>query len=78
MCVNKFNLPLSTVLTLWKNKEKILFAFERNPTKNKLRRKCGFDNTDKALVEWFKVHINAGFPIKSATLKTQIEKSAVH
>jgi hypothetical protein len=33
----KFNLSSSTVLTLWKNKEKILSAFEKNLTTKKKR-----------------------------------------
>jgi hypothetical protein len=36
-------------------------------------RKCGFDDTYKALLEWFKVQSDAGFPNNSPILKIQAE-----
>jgi hypothetical protein len=59
VCKKKFYLSLSTVS--WKNKEKILSAFEKNLTTNKKMRKCGFDDVDKALMEWLKLKRDAGF-----------------
>jgi hypothetical protein len=40
-------------------------------------RKCGFDDIDKALFEWFKVQRDAGFPISGHILKMQAEKFAL-
>jgi hypothetical protein len=37
---------------------------------------CDFGNVDQALLEWFKVQRNAGFPINSPILKVQAEKFA--
>jgi hypothetical protein len=39
-------------------------------------RKCDLGNVDQALLEWFKVQRNAGFPIKGPILKVQAEKFA--
>jgi hypothetical protein len=46
-----------------------------NLTTNKKIRKCGFDYNDKALLEWFKVHRDVGFPINDPILKIQAEKN---
>jgi hypothetical protein len=40
-------------------------------------RKCEFDDIDKALLEWFKVQRDAGFPISGLILKIQAEKFAM-
>jgi hypothetical protein len=72
----KFNLSPSTVSTLWKNKEAILSTLENNLTTNKKMRKCELGNVDQALLEWFKVQRNAGFPINGPILKVQAEKFA--
>jgi hypothetical protein len=71
-----FNLSPSTVSTLWKNKEVILSALENNLTTNKKMRKCDLGNVDQALLKWFKVQRNAGFPINGPILKVQPEKFA--
>jgi hypothetical protein len=39
-------------------------------------RKCDLGNVDQALLEWFKVQRNAGFPINGPVLKVQAEKFA--
>jgi hypothetical protein len=39
-------------------------------------RKCDLGNVDQALLEWFKVQRNAGFPINGLILKVQAEKFA--
>jgi hypothetical protein len=62
---------------LWKNKEQILSAFEKNLTTNKKMRKCAFDNSDKALLEWFKVQRYTGFPINGPIFKIQAENFAM-
>jgi hypothetical protein len=46
------------------NKEAILSTLENNLSTNKKIRKCDLVNVDQALLEWFKVQRNAGFPIK--------------
>jgi hypothetical protein len=40
-------------------------------------RKCGFDDIDEALLEWFKVKGDAGFSINGPILKIQAEKFAM-
>jgi hypothetical protein len=72
----QFNLSSSTVSNLWKNKEGILSALENNLTTNKKMRKCDLGNVDQALLEWFKVHRNAGFPNNGPILKVQAKKFA--
>jgi hypothetical protein len=41
-------------------------------------RKCRFDNINKALLEWFMVQRDAGFPINGPILKIEAEKCAMH
>jgi hypothetical protein len=57
-------------------KQAILSALENNLTTNKKMRKCDLGNVNQALLEWFKVKRNAGFPINSPILKVQAEKFA--
>jgi hypothetical protein len=59
-----------------KNKEAILSALENNLTTNKKIRKCDLGHINQALMEWFKVQRNAGFPINGPILKVQAEKFA--
>jgi hypothetical protein len=59
----KFKLSSPKVSTLWKNKEQILPLSVKNLTTNKKMKKCGPDNTDKALLEWFMMQTDAVFPI---------------
>jgi hypothetical protein len=73
--MQKINLSPSTVSTLWKNK-RFVSALESNLTTNKNMRKCDLGNVDQALLEWFKVQRNAGFPINGPILKVQAEKLA--
>jgi hypothetical protein len=54
-------------------KQAILSALENNLTTNKKMRKCDLVNVDQALLEWFKVQRNAGFPINGPILKVQAE-----
>jgi hypothetical protein len=68
---------LSTVSTLQKNKQKILSAFQNNPTTYKKIRKCVSDDIDKALMEWFKVQRDVSFPINGPISKTKAEKTAI-
>jgi hypothetical protein len=73
----KINSLPSTVSTLWKNKEAILSALANNlTTTNKKMRICDLGNVDQALLEWFNVQRNAGFPINGPILKVQAEKFA--
>jgi hypothetical protein len=62
---------------LWDNNGQILSALEKNLTTNKKISKCGFDDIDKALLAWFKVQRDAGFPINDPILKIQAEKFAM-
>jgi hypothetical protein len=39
-------------------------------------RKCDLGNVDQALLEWFKVQRNDGFPINGPILKVQAEQFA--
>jgi hypothetical protein len=55
---------------VWKNKRQIFSALERISLQTKERRKCGFDNVGKALLEWCKVQRDAaGFPVSGPILK---------
>jgi hypothetical protein len=70
----KINLSPSIFQLNGKNKEAILSALENNLTANNKMRKCDLGNVDQALLEWFKVQRNAGFPINGTILKVQAEK----
>jgi hypothetical protein len=62
---------------LWKNKEQILSAFEKNLTTNQQTRKFGFNHIDKALLEWFNVQRDTGFPINGPIFKIKAGKFAM-
>jgi hypothetical protein len=64
------------IFNFMKNEEAILSALENNLTTNKKMRNCDFGSADQALLEWFKVQRNAGFPINGPILKVQAEKFA--
>lgn len=51
----KYDLPRSTVSTIWKNKDKILKDFESSECDGKKRRvrQCIFEDVDKAVSTWF-------------------------
>lgn len=72
----KYGLSSSTVSTIWKNREVILSAFEKNLVNTKKFKKCEKEDIDKALLCWFKSQRDAGFPINGPILKIQAEKFA--
>ena len=72
----KYGLSSSTVSTLWKNKESIQSAFEKNIGSSKKLKKCEKEDIDKALLIWFKAQREAGFPISGPILKAQADKFA--
>jgi hypothetical protein len=72
----KYSLSKSTVSTFWKNKDLILSALDTNTPSCKKLRTCEKSDVDQALLQWFKVQRDAGFPINGPILKIQAEKFA--
>ena len=72
----KYSLSKSTVSTFWKNKDSILSALETNAPNSKKIKTCQKSDVDQALLLWFKVQRDAGYPINGPILKIQAEKFA--
>lgn len=72
----KYGLSPSTVSTLWKSKEAILSALDSNIPECKRRKTCEKSDVGQALLQWFKIQRDAGFPINGPILKIQAEKFA--
>lgn len=74
----KHGLSSSTVSTIWKNREKLTGAFEKNHTQAKKLRLCDKGDLDTALLSWFKVKRSENVPISGPVLKVQAEKFAAN
>ncbi|RZF34512.1 hypothetical protein LSTR_LSTR011754 [Laodelphax striatellus] len=75
-----YNLPNSTVSTIWKNREKLRIAFEQNKLHVKKIRLCDKNDLDEALVAWLKINssgkMGVSIPINGTVLKVMAEKLA--
>lgn len=70
------NLSTSTVSTIWKNRDKLRIAFEKNQSQVKKIRRCEKNDLDEALITWFKVKRSENIPINGPILKIQADKLA--
>jgi transposase-like protein len=50
----EFGLVNSTIETIWKNKDKIMSAFEKNGSQIKRLRKPEWSDVDEVLLKWLK------------------------
>ncbi|KAJ3661855.1 hypothetical protein Zmor_006234 [Zophobas morio] len=57
------SLSHSTISTIWKNRTKIIKAFEESKLKNKKLWPSCQDNVDRALLSWFLVQQNRAIPV---------------
>ncbi|KAK9695024.1 CENP-B N-terminal DNA-binding domain [Popillia japonica] len=69
----EFELPHSTISTIWKSREKIKNEFESNRIKKKNIRKSSHQDIDTALLKWFKSQRARSVPINEPVLKGQAE-----
>lgn len=73
-----FNLPNSTVHTIWNSRDKILTAFEKNQSKAKKIRGPQLSDVDQALLKWFQQQRALNLPISGPILKIKAEILAKH
>lgn len=72
----KFQLPVSTVSTIWKNREKIMKDFRERNSNFKRSRNCKLHHVSDALFEWYKVKRDQNIPVTRADLMVQASKLA--
>lgn len=72
----KFGLVNSTVQTIWKNKTKIIDAFEQNGSRIKRLRKPERSDVDEALLKWFKQQRSDNIPVSGPLLMVKAEEFA--
>ena len=70
----EFNLSKSTVATIWKNKEKLVAAYENQNGNVKNDRKSFHDDVDQALFKWFTQHRKNNIPISGSILQTKAQE----
>ncbi|KRT86731.1 hypothetical protein AMK59_1505 [Oryctes borbonicus] len=72
----RYELPSSTISTIWRNRQNILDAFENNQVNCKKLRKCNQSDINEALINWCNLQRTAGLPVNGPMLKKQAEKFA--
>lgn len=72
----RYDLSQSTISTIWKNRENILYAFDNNLTNCKKLRKCNKNDINEALITWCNFQQSAGLPVNGPILKNQAETFA--
>ncbi|KAK9730178.1 Tc5 transposase DNA-binding domain [Popillia japonica] len=72
----RYDLPTSTISTIWRNREAILYAFENNRVNCKKLRKCNQTDINEALATWYNLQKSAGLPVNGIILKNQAEQFA--
>ncbi|KAI4471691.1 hypothetical protein MML48_1g14990 [Holotrichia oblita] len=72
----RYDLPTSTISTIWRNRATILYAFENNRVNCKKLRKCNQTDINEALVTWYNLQKSAGLPVNGIILKNQAEQFA--
>ena len=65
-----FTVSVSTVSTLWKNRENILKAYQENNIQTKKTRLCAKPDIYKALFKWLRVMRNGNIPFSGPILKS--------
>lgn len=73
----EFEVAHSTISTIWKNREKIKHAFNRNELKTKKLRTSQHEDLDKCLLEWFKIQRSKNIPITGPILRQKANEFAV-
>lgn len=72
----EFSLSKSTVATIWKNRESINSAYEKNKNGCKKLRKAERENVDDALLKWFTLQRSRNLPITGAILQAKANEFA--
>jgi transposase-like protein len=72
----EFSLVSSTIHTVWKNRIKIISAFEQGGLRIQRLRKAEPSDVDKALLKWFKQHRSDNAALSGPLLMTKAEQFA--
>jgi hypothetical protein len=72
----EFGLFNSTVQTTWKNRDKIISAFEQNGSRIERLRKPERSDVDKELLKWFKQQRSENVPVSGPLLMVRAEERA--
>jgi transposase-like protein len=72
----EFGLVNSKIQTNWKNRTKIISAFEQNGLRTKRLRKPEWSDVNGALIKWFKQRRSDNVPASGPLLTTKAEKFA--
>ncbi|GBM63009.1 hypothetical protein AVEN_12284-1 [Araneus ventricosus] len=72
----EFSLSKSTVATIWKNRDSIISAYEKNINGCKRLRKAEKENVEEALFKWFTLQRSKNFPITGAILQAKASELA--
>lgn len=72
----EFNVSHSTISTIWKNKNKIVRAFNENELKTKRLRESKHSDIDRSLHEWFKCQRSKNVPLTGPILRQKANEFA--
>ncbi|XP_017787120.1 PREDICTED: uncharacterized protein LOC108569884 [Nicrophorus vespilloides] len=72
----RLNLSSSTISTIWKKKDIIINAFEKNKCNLKKLRTTEKNDLEEALLSWFKIQKEDNMPISATTFKQHAESLA--
>ncbi|GBO34189.1 Tigger transposable element-derived protein 4 [Araneus ventricosus] len=72
----EFSLSKSTVATIWKNRDSIISAYEKNINGYKRLRKVEKEKVEEALFKWFTLHRSRNLPITGAILPAKANEFA--
>ncbi|GBN10847.1 Tigger transposable element-derived protein 4 [Araneus ventricosus] len=72
----EFSLSKSTVATVWKNRDSIIPAYEKNINGCKRLRKAEKENVEESLFQWFTVQRSRNLPITGALLQAKANEFA--
>ncbi|GBM80190.1 Tigger transposable element-derived protein 4 [Araneus ventricosus] len=72
----EFPLSKSTVATIWKNRDCIISAYEKNINGCKRLRKAKKENVEEALFKWFTLQRSRNLPVTGAILQAKANEFA--
>ncbi|GBM18126.1 Tigger transposable element-derived protein 4 [Araneus ventricosus] len=72
----EFSLPKSTVATIWKSRDSIISAYEKNINGCKRLRKAEKENVEEALFKWFTLKRSKNLPITGTILQEKANEFA--
>ncbi|GBM74622.1 hypothetical protein AVEN_128305-1 [Araneus ventricosus] len=72
----EFSLSKSTVATIWKNRDSIISAYDKNINGYKRLRKVEKENVEEALFKWFALQRSINLPLTGAILPAKANEFA--